>query len=432
MGSIFNKKKKEKKIFRPTTEGSNVYIKVDAGGSFDKQIKMVNLIENDLIILRTIKPFVTENIDEIVSQFYKNLEHECSLMQIIEQNSSVDRLKQTLTRHIQEMFDGQIDQDFYNKRIRIAHIHFQIGLEPKWYMCAFQDLLNSLIEILNRVIEEKSEFFQSISSATKILNLEQQLVLDAYHQEVNRVHKQQEDSKNELHRQIKLTSEQLAEIIQQSVDNTCSLVSQLDNILANAHNGTKTSEAVEKSSIERKSELQLQEEQMIQMDKKMKGIKEESQSLAEISGKIESIVSMVTEIAEQTNLLALNAAIEAARAGEEGKGFAVVADEVRKLAEQTKSSVSNVTGLIEQTNSQVTKVTTYVADVQQSVRSSTDQMTVISQFFEELVQQMKDSKGHNTKVESEISVFFNNLDGMNQSMQQISKIIDDLVEMTNR
>ncbi|SER83717.1 heam-based aerotactic trancducer [Gracilibacillus ureilyticus] len=432
MRKLFKKEKKEMRTLASIDDTKEVFINVDKGSSFEKQIFMVNLTKEDLVYLKKIKPYVTENIDEIVSRFYKNLEHESSLMNIIEQNSSVERLKQTLTRHIQEMFDGQIDQDFYHKRFKIAHIHFKIGLEPKWYMCAFQDLLNSLMGILNKTIDEKAEFFEAVSATSKILNLEQQLVLDAYHQEVHRVHQEQEEIKNELHDKITSTSGELASIIQQSATATQSLVKQLDTILGYAQKGTKTSEAVENSSLERKDDLQQQEAQMIQMDQKMKGIKEESQSLAEISNQIESIVSMVTDIAEQTNLLALNAAIEAARAGEDGKGFAVVADEVRKLAEQTKNSVSNVTGLIEKTNSQVEKVTTYVDDVQQSVTSSTDHMKQIHQFFEELVQQMNDSKGHSTKVETEISNFFNNLDQVNQSIQQISTSIDDLVGMTTR
>ncbi len=69
--------------------------------------------------------------------------------------------------------------------------------------------------------------------------------------------------------------------------------------------------------------------------------------LADRTGDINNVLSMISDIADQTNLLALNAAIEAARAGDAGRGFAVVADEVRKLAEKTLSATSDVRRTVE-------------------------------------------------------------------------------------
>ncbi|MFD1267635.1 protoglobin domain-containing protein [Paenibacillus motobuensis] len=49
------------------------------------------------------------------------------LKEIIEQHSTIERLKQTLEGHLLEMFNGEIGQEFIIKRLAIAKVHKRVG-----------------------------------------------------------------------------------------------------------------------------------------------------------------------------------------------------------------------------------------------------------------------------------------------------------------
>lgn len=156
---------------------------------------MIGLTKEDLRIIHNLQPFVNEQIDDIVNRFYENLENEPSLLDIINDNSSIEKLRKTLRTHITEMFNGVINQAYFERRIRIAHMHVQVGLKTKWYLCAFQDLLLSMISIIEENFEDREECFLAIKAVSKILNLEQQLVLESYDLETERIRKKRKIKK---------------------------------------------------------------------------------------------------------------------------------------------------------------------------------------------------------------------------------------------
>nr|WP_260631105.1 globin-coupled sensor protein [Bacillus sp. S/N-304-OC-R1] len=423
-----SKEKAEKSEVMPIGKGE---MNISQGSDLERQIKMIHLTKEDLHVISRLQPIVIKEIDRIVENFYKNLEIEASLLNIINSHSSVDRLRQTLRQHIEEMFSGVIDHAYIEKRIRIAHMHVRIGLKTKWYMCAFQDMLLSLINIINSSIHKKEEYFEAITAITKILNLEQQIVLEAYDAELERMKEKQEETKNIVRENVSNASENLAAISEETNASFHQLHSQSEEIVTLANKGTELSNLAEERAQQGKAQLNVQHNNMDHIHNTVSQISEDIQQLLSISNRMQEIVSIVTGIADQTNLLSLNAAIEAARAGEAGKGFSVVAGEVRKLSDETKKSVTNVASLILDMNSQVDKLTISLEKIGEAVLMGHTSMTETDKYFEQILTTMGETKVQNNKIESELVSFINVINELGAAFEEVTLSADKLSMITN-
>ena len=415
-------------------ETLNIYngvgkINIDRGSNIEKQIQMISLTEEDLKVINSLKPLILERIDYIVGRFYKNLETESSLVHIINQNSSIDRLKNTLEVHIVEMFSGVIDNDFINRRSKIAHIHVKIGLGTKWYMCAFQDLLLAMIDIIQQNLTTKEDCLVAIQAVSKILNLEQQLVLEAYDKESDRIKLQGEEKKRSVQAKVNSEAENLASISEETNGTFQNLIVQSKEIVTTSKSGTKLSLNAGELAQQGKEQINRQTKHMTMIDASMENILSDVQGLLKITSQMQDIVEIVTGIADQTNLLSLNAAIEAARAGEYGQGFSVVASEVRKLSEQTKESVYNVSSLIQNSQSKVELLTESLSQVREDVKKENENMENTEQGFEEILNKLSETMQQNDKIEKEMEAFNTVIGELGKSFEEVSLLADNLTEI---
>ena len=421
---IFEKLRKPKE--RIELANGNAKINIKSGSAIDKQIKMIALTLDDLRIINILQPYVMENIDEIVEQFYENLTNEPSLLMIINNNSTIGRLKQTLTQHISEMFDGIIDQSYIQKRIHIAHVHVKIGLQTKWYMCAFQDLLLSLSTIIEKNIVHKEDYFHAIRAVSKILNLEQQIVLEAYDAESERLKMKVEEEKIQIKENVVSSSQNLAAISEETNATLQQLDHQTKEIIGLAKKGTELSIMAEERAIIGKEQLSKQNESMANVIHSVDDISKDVHVVQDITSQMEEIISLVKGVADQTNLLSINAAIEAARAGEHGRGFAVVAEEVRKLSEETKHSVTNVSNLILHTNSEVEKLSHSLEKIRAAVKEGNQRLEETEAYFEQILSTMDETKLQHKQIGNEIVSFANSVSELGKAFEEVALSADSL------
>ena len=343
-------------------------VQLDSYPELKNQMDLIGLTTEDLSIAKSVKPLVQEHIEEVVSAFYEKVLAVPRLRKIIEEHSTLNRLKQTLMTHIMEMFDGEINEPYIQKRIKVARMHYKIGLEPKWYMGAFQQVQEVIIKLVKKGDFPKEIQEKTVLGISKIINFETQIVLEEYEKENMKLRElQYEKVKSELKNKISVLSEDLAALAEETSSSIQHVITNTSEI-----NGSI------QSNVARVNQIQVDanegNELVIELESKIHTIAANTDSMGEIvdhlkdsSDKINQIIEMVRQIADQTNLLALNATIEAARAGVQGKGFAVVAQEVRNLAEQSKQSVEQITNLIQTSTTLTNQAVHTTSDIKKMV-----------------------------------------------------------------
>lgn len=409
-----------------------VILDLDCFPDLSNQLAIIHLGTRDLAIAKIIQPYFKDYMDTIVTNFYDHIQKERSLQKIIYDNSSVDRLKETLKKHLFELFKGVIDAEFVKQRYRIAHVHVLIGLKTKWYMGAFQSLFHTFSNILQQYIEDKEELLEAINVVSKLLNLEQQLVLEAYEEEMERL-KSEEQEKKQLRVRVSTTAKELSAVMQQNRASVSSLTEKTTFMVELAKSGVEAADKVQNKSIQGKTGIDEQQAQMNNILIHTEAITSEIQLLHDNSLKIDEVVQIVKKIADQTNLLALNASIESVRAGEHGRSFAVVANEVKKLAERTKASVTDVSELIRNNNAQVKNVTDMTVQVNDLVQNGFKKMNEITESFIKIMEEVELSKMQSKFIKTELESFASYFEEINQSVShlaqstvELTKIISDL------
>lgn len=391
-----------------------------------KKLSLISFNEFDLQILKTLHPIIERNMDRVVKDFYDVILMIPELKAMIEKHSSIERLQSVLFPHLLELFSGVIDEQYVEKRLKVARIHYVIGLDPAWYLASFQEIQNSLITIITENVLDYREWPIFLRATTRILNIEQQLVLKAYENEQKRGLEQSFiDGREEIKRNVLTISESLAHSTEETYRLIENLVDSSTEVEAISSSGYEQAIEAKNSGETGKETLQTFLQKIIDISKQIEQMNVIVKQVEHSSEQITNVVRIVEEIAEKTNLLALNSAIEAARAGVYGKGFAVVADEVRELADQTKNSISTINELILDSTEYTKQLVDSLQIVTRNIDESNDMSRTTYNDVEQIVEAIDNNLQTNRSIEEQV-------EKQNEASHEIEQVMHQVVDLTNK
>lgn len=424
MNLLFKKKNIEQNV---PAELPVIKFELQRYPELERQLKLIDLSEEDMVYIHTFQPRIIEKVDVIADVFYEKVLAVPSLVQLIEGRIRIDRLKQLLADYIVDMFNGKMNDVTIQRKMKLAKMHFSIGLEPKWYMGTLHQIQEALIRIIIDGMKDSREREHVWSAISKLVNFEMQIVMEEYEKENEELRQQQyEVVKTELKKKISSISEDLADLTDETnlsieqVDSNASVIGQ------RIHSNVESVEQIQleaKAGNDKLRQLEVQMEFIAGSTKEMGGIVGELKSS---SDQIINIIAMVKQIAEQTNLLALNASIEAARAGDLGKGFAVVAQEVRKLAEQAKESVEQITALVKTSTSLTDQAVSMIGTVQERVSLGMKDSLESQARFSTILNSLEENNRHINQIETDVADLVDVIKAIGNDTKKVALTADNL------
>lgn len=404
----------------------NVEIRVE-DKEIIKKLKMIHITEEDLKLIKSIQPMILTHGDELVDNFYGTILQVSELKEMIERHTTKEWLRETLKKHVIEMFDGVINDAFIQKQLRIAKAHYSIGLPPSSYMGAFQNLQNTLLGIVCREMDNTQEIHLLLSAINKMISFEQQLVLEAYDDETQmKLNEQFQSGKADLKNTMLEVSEGLVALAEQTQASAEMLSTTIRQVNVTTTDSNEQAEFAKTSVSEGQVRLTNLLEKIEAIETYTKSMMESIEQLGEASDKIASVIGIVQKIADQTNLLSLNSAIEAARAGEHGKGFAIVSQEVRKLAEQTKHSVTEIQKLISNSNQYKGQVLDDLNAVNHAVREGATASELTNASFHDVVNAIERSGSLVLTVQQQMDEVINGVMEIKSSTAEVASSAEAL------
>lgn len=146
----------------------------------EKQLNYLDITGEDIKIMAGYREIFVREADSFVNKFYDHIIKSPELVKIINDNSTVEKLKVTQKQYFISLTEN-IDDKYLEKRLAIGLKHRQIGLFPKWYLGAYQIFLTEIYRILlQEHLNEPETLQRSFMAFQKRINLDMQLAVENY------------------------------------------------------------------------------------------------------------------------------------------------------------------------------------------------------------------------------------------------------------
>ena len=140
----------------------------------------LGLTDEDVARIREAHESIHPYADRIIDRFYDYLLAHPQTAEVI-RSFGVERLKELQSAYFRRLTEGTYDRDYVENRLRVGLAHQRIGLDPVWYLGAYNTYTHLVADVLREAFgDDSTRYDLTMISLTKIIHFDMSLALDAY------------------------------------------------------------------------------------------------------------------------------------------------------------------------------------------------------------------------------------------------------------
>ena len=196
----------------------------------------LGITEGDAQNLRSLRQAFQEFSQEFAERFYQHLLSHPRTASLLQDPQQLEALKKIQANYFAELLESTLDDSYFENRLRVGLAHQRIGLEPAWYLGAYNQYVQLTFPVFAKAFGNNLEkVLPLMLSLVKVIFLDISLALRTYYQSATeqlRQHNEELKQALGLYWQAQRREEQLRKLISHEIrGGLAAMITSLEDLL---------------------------------------------------------------------------------------------------------------------------------------------------------------------------------------------------------
>lgn len=166
----------------------------------------LNFSAEEEALLADLHDLMSESVDPLIDDMYAHFLSFPQTRKFFPDEETLRRAQASQKAYFLRLTEGNYDEEYVRDRLRVGTVHYRIGLDPKWYLGAY----NRILTWMRRLVADKykddfEKHIRMVTALSRLIFFDMELAIDSYFVAKENAIRQQTQAINDLETERRVT-----------------------------------------------------------------------------------------------------------------------------------------------------------------------------------------------------------------------------------